>query len=421
VKAVFAGVLLIAAAAAPAPEIRYFKLQRPVSLPQNATGQACVVLDPQLFSHASPALADLRLYRGSEETPYVIHTSWQRPQAQSTITPINRGVRAGKTVFDAAMPGAEYADVQLNLTGQNFLASVTVSGSHDVAAPQTRIGTYTVFDFSSQHLGRSTILHLPRSNFRSLHFEITGPIAPDQITGIAAFAAPPSEPKYLTVVTAGPFARKGKTSVASFTLPSNVPVDRILFSPSALPSNFSRDVAIQAEEVASEEKVSTTSPSFVGSGSLLRIHRVQDGRKIDEELLALTTLGTAFPYPTQWTVTIENGDDLPVGFSKVEVQMRERNLCFESAAGGDYVLYYGDKALSAPRYDYAAWFALQANATPATLGAEQTNPKSQDRPDERPFTEKHPVLLWAALILVILLLGAVALRTARRVGPPANS
>jgi hypothetical protein len=31
----------------------------------------------------------------------------------------------------------------------------------------------------------------------------------------------------------------------------------------------------------------------------------------------------------------------------------------------------------------------------------------------RPFTERHPGLLWAALILVVLVLGGVALRTAR--------
>jgi hypothetical protein len=47
----------------------------------------------------------------------------------------------------------------------------------------------------------------------------------------------------------------------------------------------------------------------------------------------------------------------------------------------------------------------------ATLGAEMANAAYQPRPDERPFTEKHPALLWAALIVVIALLGAVALRS----------
>jgi hypothetical protein len=47
-------------------------------------------------------------------------------------------------------------------------------------------------------------------------------------------------------------------------------------------------------------------------------------------------------------------------------------------------------------------------------GAEQPNPAYQPRPDERPFTEKHPALLWLALVAVVVLLGAIALRSANR-------
>jgi hypothetical protein len=404
---------LLVAAVAPAPEIRYFRLQRPINVPQNATGQACVVLDPQIFRRAASGLADLRLYRGVDETPYVIHSGWQSQPAQPAILPVNRGERAAKTVFDAAMPDGEYSDVLLNLTGQNFLDTVTVTGSQSVRGPQTRIGTYTIFDFSSQHLGRSTVLHLPRSNFRFLHFEISGPIKPDQLVSLAATAAPPIEPKYLTILTAGQFAREGKTSVARFDLPPNVPVDRIVFSPAALPVNFSRDVEVQGTDIKPEGD-SAPVPSTAASASLLRIHRVQDNRRIDEEQLALATPGPAFQFRTHWTITIENGDDVPIGFSKVQVQMRERSLCFEVTPGAPYALYYGDGILSAPRYDYAAWFAPQANALVATLGAEQANAAFHERRDTRPFTEKHPALLWIALVGVVLLLGFVALRTAQR-------
>lgn len=407
---------LLIAAAAPTPEIRYFQFERSVNLPSGTAGQACAVLDPQVFSHSAPGLADLRLYRGTDETPYVIHSAWPTQTAQPTITPINRGVRGGKTVFDASMPDGEYSDVQLNLAGQNFLASVTVTGSQAISGPTTRIGTYTVFDLSSQHLGRSTVLHLPRSNFRFLHFMIAGPIKPDRILSIAAMPSPASEPKYVTILRAGQFARKDKASVVEFSLPPNVPVDRIVFAPTAVPTNFSREVEVQATEVvaARSDSALPPAPSTVASGNLLRIHRVQDGRHIDEEQFVIPT-SEAFPTPTRWTITIQNGDDAALAFSDVQVEMRERNLCFESAAGAAYALYYGDKVLSAPRYDYATWFAVQSNAAAAMLGAEQANAAFVHRPDDRPFTEKHPVLLWIALVVVVLLLGVVALRTARRV------
>lgn len=412
--------LLLAAAAAPSPEIRYFHYQRPLTLPAAGSGQVCTVLDPQIFEHAARSLDDLRLYRGGDETPYVIRYV-RSPQAPSqTITPINQGQRNGKTVFDAAMPDGEYGDLQLNLNGQNFLASVTVFGSQAVAGPQTRIGSYTIFDFYSQRLGRSTVLHLPRSNYRYLHFEISGPIAPDHIVSLTAAQAPPSEPKYLTILSVPEFTRKGRTSVAEFSLPANVPVDRIVFTPAAQPQNFSRNVEVSATEIPQHKSDTDTAPGpmAVASGNLLRIHRDIESHHIDEEHLSLDLYNESFATPTKWTITIDNGDDAPIPFTAVQVQMQERTLCFEVAAGSAYMLFYGDPALSAPRYDYAAWSTARPDPPLATLGPQLPNPDFHPRPDQRPFTEKHPVLLWAALVAVILLLGLIALRSARRMQPP---
>jgi len=110
----------------------------------------------------------------------------------------------------------------------------------------------------------------------------------------------------------------------------------------------------------------------------------------------------------KWTITIENHDDAPIQLASVRLEMLERRLCFDATAGAAYTLYYGDAALAAPQYDYASLFVLQHDAAGAQLGAESANPAWQARPDERPFTEKHPILLWVALIVVIALLGAVA-------------
>ena len=112
-------------------------------------------------------------------------------------------------------------------------------------------------------------------------------------------------------------------------------------------------------------------------------------------------------------MTIDNGDDAPLSLERVRLQMRERKLCFEAAPNVRYALFYGDSALTAPHYDYATLFTPQADASQAALGPEQANPTYQPRPDERPFTEKHPALLWAALIVVVALLGVLALRSVK--------
>jgi hypothetical protein len=68
-------------------------------------------------------------------------------------------------------------------------------------------------------------------------------------------------------------------------------------------------------------------------------------------------------------------------------------------------------------YDYAKLFAVSDKAAEATLGPEVLNPVFHPPPEEqRPFTERHPEVLWIALIAVICVLGMVALRSARNVG-----
>jgi len=114
-----------------------------------------------------------------------------------------------------------------------------------------------------------------------------------------------------------------------------------------------------------------------------------------------------------WTVTVDNGDDAPLAITSVKLEMEQRTLCFDAVAGASYALYYGDAALSVPQYDYAKLFAPEKDAAVAALGPETANPLYQARPDGRAFTERHPALLWLALILVVAVLGLVALRTAK--------
>lgn len=113
-------VLLFIAAAS--PEIHYFRYERPIQIPvqipaQSAAQQSrqtCLALDPSLFAHAAPGLADLRLYRAGTETPFLIQMS--PPAAASseqTIAPSNLGARSNQTVFDAAMPSGSYGDLEL--------------------------------------------------------------------------------------------------------------------------------------------------------------------------------------------------------------------------------------------------------------------------------------------------------------------
>lgn len=422
--------LLLLAIAAPTPEIRYFRYQRPVQVRAQTARQACFVVDPAIFAHAAPHLADLRLYRSTTETPFVLQLAAPARSTERQIPPLNLGRRAGQTVFDAAMPQGRYSDVEVGIVGRDFIASVTVSGSQNQSAAQTRLGSYTVFDLTRQKLGRSTVVHLPESDFPYLHFRIAGPIAPDNVSGLSITHLPASQPKYVTVAASSQIGLKGRDTMVEFQVPRNTPVDRVVFVPGVQPASFSRDVKISVSPITGRPAIDTAEPAqpVTSLGNLLRVHQVQEGHHLDEERLSLSppsldppwnAASAAVDASATWTVTIENGDDVPIQFNSVRLEMLERTICFEAAPAAAYALYYGDSALAPPRYDYAQLFQQEANPTQAQAGAEQSNPAYQPRPDARPFTERHPALLWVALAFAIGMLGLVALRSARQTVQPA--
>jgi hypothetical protein len=260
---------------------------------------------------------------------------------------------------------------------------------------------------------------LPESDFRYLHFRISGRLTPKSIAGLSVAGLHSSPPRYLTVAESAQVVRKGRTSVLEFTVPAHVPVERIEFTVGNEPAQFSRGSNVQVTPIPSSAQSQSDQalPIYRAEGGILRIHSVQDGRRIDEERMTMDAPWFDASTATRWTVAIDNGDDAPLRLQTVRLKMRERSVCFEAAAQANYVLYYGDGALRTPSYDYARLFAAQANAKWITPGAEQVNAAYQPRPDERPFSERHPALLWVALIAVIGLLGVVAIRSPKAAAP----
>ncbi|MGB9030787.1 MAG: DUF3999 family protein [Acidobacteriaceae bacterium] len=412
----FRAMVLLLAVSAAMPEMRYFRYERPVAGAGSRAGQTCVALDAGIFAHAAPGLTDARLYRGTTETPFVIREVAPVDQKQREIAPLNLGKKHSQTTFEAAMPEERYSDVELNVTATNFIATVAVTGSHTESGTEgTELGMFTIFDLSGQKLGRSTVLHLPESDFRYLYFAIAGPVKPEDVAGLSVERVPAKQ-QYVTVADTNRVLEKGRETTVEFKLPANVPVERVEFVVGAEPANFSRDVTVQVVPVIGGKHTTDQEPPapVESSGNLLRLHATRDGHRIDEEHLAVDAPWVEFGGAgSTWTVTIDNGDDAPLAITDVRLEMAERKLCFDAASGASYTLFLGDPVLSAPRYDYATLFVPEADAAQATLGPEQPNPEYEARPDARPFTERHPALLWVALVLVVVLLGVVAVRTAK--------
>jgi hypothetical protein len=44
------------------------------------------------------------------------------------------------------------------------------------------------------------------------------------------------------------------------------------------------------------------------------------------------------------------------------------------------------------------------------LGTETLNPDYRERPDERPWSERHPAVLWVVMLAVVAVLAGFAIR-----------
>jgi Protein of unknown function (DUF3999) len=399
----------------------YLRYERVVTVP-TGSGQNCAVIDPQIFPHAAPSLKDLRLYQNGRELPYAITLSAPQQLDSDTAHVRNLGLRGRNIVFDVEMPNRPYTEITLDLAGQDFLATATVSGTRDPNyANQTRLGEFTLFDLTSQHLSRNTTMHLQETDLPYLHIELavspaTGNrsfvVKPEMVQGVTVPPSREAQSLYTTASTATTITQRGRQSVATFALPERIPIDRVSFDlASNFKANFSRDVRI-----TDRPDGSPSFPSESVAGTIFRVNLTQSGREIRQQQVSVpATIGSNMQSAATVEVAVDNGDDQQLPISAIRLEMRQRNICFDASTARPILLFYGDAALAAPQYDYARLFSTSNAVRMAQLAPEQKNPAYRDRPDARPFTERHPHLLWIALLGTICVLAIVAIRSSKTV------
>jgi hypothetical protein len=403
-----------------ASDPQYSRYQRTV-IASGGDGQNCAVIDPQIFPHAGVSLKDLRLYQGGREVPYAITLSEPQQLDSDAAHVRNLGLRGRNIVFDLEMPNRPYTEITLDLAGKDFLATATVSGTRDPNySNQTRLGEFTLFDLSSQHLSRNTTLHLQETTLPYLHVELAVSPAtgnrsfiatPEMVQGVTVPPSREAQSIYTTAATTTTITQRGRQSIATFALPQRIPVERVSFDLAPnYKANFSRDVRI------TDHPDGSNSVSEGLAGTILRVHLTQAGREIRHQQLNVpAVLGSNMQSAATVEVVVDNGDDTPLPITAVRLEMRQREICFDVSNPASLTLYYGDSALTAPQYDYARLFAPSDAMHTAQLSPEQLNHTYRGRPDTRPFTDRHPHLLWIVLFVVVCLLAIVAIRSSKTV------
>ena len=408
------------------PEPQHLQYTRSVDVTAGPATAACAVLDGPVYAH-SASLKDMRLYAAAAEVPYALSTS-QTALSSDPAKVVNLGTQGKEASgsihlsFDLEMPARPYTDVDLDLAFTNFLGTATVTGRNALNDRDGKfLGSFTLFDLSAQHLSRNTTLALGESTFPFLHVDLPITAAPGAQLAFVSYmvhdaSVPPSrqaQTLYTTLLATNTITQRGRQSIATFTLPAGVPVERVSFDlQPGDKTNFSREVHITATEQAGSQQPNSSEQI---DGSISRVQLTQLGREVrSSELSIPATLGINQQAPATVEVSVDNGDDRPIALQSVRLEMRERKVCFDVPAS-PITMFYGDPKLTAPIYDYARIFNPAAPIRLATLTPEQPNPTYAAREEHRSLTEKHPELIWLALLAVVAALGLVAFRSAKKV------
>ncbi len=415
---------------APASHFRY---QRRVKLSSSpAASQACAVLEGDVFAHSASSLKDLRLYSGQTEIPYVTTLSEPLQQEVEEARIHNLRSRSGHILFDLEMPRRPYTGLALEIAARDYVAKALVSGSAAVNGKNvTRLGVFSLFDLSSQHLSHATHIPLPESTFPYLHVDLfLSPASgsatrsaslnsPEIVKGVIVPPSREAQSLYTTTQEAEAL-QQGQESVATFKVQSRVPIERVSFI--LLPNykgNFSRDVRIEAhatvdEVLDQEEKPGRSGAAFYienVTGNIFSVHKAEGGQELSAENLSIpVAIGSNMQQPAIVEARIEDGSAVPLPIS-VELQMRQRQICFDThSANAPLVLFYGDPSLDAPAYTDASLKQAAAHPGMAKLEPETENPALTATTASPKFKRHRPILRWIALLGCVCIFALLVFR-----------
>jgi hypothetical protein len=389
------------AANRPEAAIPYFTNVRDVRISQ-PDYQNYFIVDEEIWAHSRPDLGDLRLYAGESPVPYAISEQDAGVSSEEVEADIlNLGTVSGHTEFDLdASSLREYDRVRLRIEAHDFVATASVSGGNEAGkATEVKLPSSTLYDFSKEQLGSNSQVKLPASSFHFLHIKLSPGIEPKQVKGATIFNVQARDAVWTAFGScAAPEQQQHNTEIVC-NVPDKVPVRRVLLHVAAAETNFHRTVGVKDSDGV----------QFVRR-EISRVRFNRGRTLVTNEELAISISGDT----RKFTLIIDNADNPALSITSVEPLAFERRVYFDAQGKSALQLYYGDESLPAPIYDYARFFHVESTPAQAQLLPGAHNPRYSRRPDSRPWSERHTVILWTAMLLTVLGLSFLAVRGLRK-------
>ncbi len=388
----------------------HWQFSRPIQTASaNESRLIRVALPLEVFAHAQESLADLRIRNETgTEVPYVLHAQpgerkheWRGTQLTET------GFVPGQYtqfVADAGHGDALHNALELQSDQKDFFAWVEVAASENRKTWRIMRDRAPIYRFEKDRLTGNQVVSYPITRARWLRLRVLNGEKQFSVTGCRVgqevIEKAERTPLPMTPVME-PQSPLGESRWRIDVAQTTVPISAVRFMASQ--KEFHRPVRIATS-------VDDKAWRDVGHGETYRYRPVGTDHPSASQQRENMQVEFSEARGRYWRISIFNRNDAPVTGLRLELMTIPRHVVFRQELGHTYRLLYGNSRIPAPQYDLARRTPRNelTTASVVTLGKEEVNP-GYTSPE--PWSERHPVILWGALSLAILVLAGLALRS----------
>lgn len=377
------------------------QFERDITLPAlSHPADACAVLDGNAAAYAARGMT---LWADTRPVPFALTVNSPDESANAQARIANFQSAHGVTNFDLLMPARSYSSVALDLASPGAIWRARLS----LPASGVEIGRYLLFDLSNEHGPISTTMAFTERSDRVLHVALDHAVSRSDLRAAWVSPSRSAQTLFTTIATVAP-TTEGQRTVAEFLVAQDIPVERVQFEISGA-QEFRRRVTVNAMP-----QTPVRAPDTV-EGTIQQIHATRNGAELNVSNLSLPAVLPDNARSTmRVTVAVDNAGQPPLPIRAVELQMRQRKICFAAWPGvRNWRLFYGS-----PTVEFTSLggpprsMVERANPIPAQLGPEKL------AADFHPLSAPAPAprgMFWLvlAMLAIAAMLLAAFLRIAR--------
>jgi hypothetical protein len=410
-------------------DLTRWKYQAQITI-ETGTDKYCkLTLTPDIYNAARLDLVDIRLLDAdTEQIPYVLARPKDITQSvKYSPAIINRSTNENKAAMVTLDFGKQVVKnrIEVETGGNNFRRAVKIEGSNDNI--EFFILVETAYVFAVDYSTRFERVDLPANDYRYLRISVAPMADEDKSPVIENIRASKFESELVERHTVELLQiehsenDKNKSSIYVYDLEyRNLPISEIELSVDDNAfyrhvtldgrDTTTRKVRIDSEDNRQRFREVEVEWKRMISDTIYRYHDA-DGKKREKLTLRLPSGRRAYRY---LKITISNYDDKPLTVKSASTKMIADNIVFPAKDYNSPTLYVGSQSASVPRYDLSRMLTrpLQVKARMAKLSDIADNPLfGRTEPKPLPWTEKHKVLLWIIMGILVAVLGAFILKS----------